>query len=541
MYEVANLLLDSCHEVVKGLEITRTAGLDGNLLAGLAASAVGHNHVDHAAHADLTDIGVALQSAFQVGLYAAAGSPVPGLRQRNALVQKHLDTCIIVIDGRHGASHADALGCLSQEGIRVLGNAVADSHVGLFERGVHGGLDGHVGQVVDCVIAVTVDTACADLNGHVVSCGESCGCAVLEEAHLCDLDPEAVHQLLCAVLGKDTVCDIFVVVVNQVLVHTAQVIGRSVLLHEDAVLIGKHGLKRLIEVAGRLLRNVAVDFRNLKKLCLSLLVLLLRCHLLSQVSVTICQGNDTFRGNDEGLIENHLLQNIFAACSVQGSQLLFCFLLDAAYALSEKGSPAGGVLAVAADKLLVNIEHAAVAHGADVIGHHRIPAVKDTFASPVGSNLFHEELLVLFGKIEGVILSGADGVQLSLDNRAGRIGIQDSGTGLECHAADKELIVLDEDGLVLINHLHGSCLLDGPRLTLGGLEALGYIVSIFDIHLYSVGQVVFSQCIDSLHVRFAHRFFLLKAFCFYLKHSLYTHCKFSVLPCIRATSLPKHR
>ena len=502
--EVLDLLLDGIHELVKGLEAAGIAGLDGDELAGLAAAAVVHDHVHDTAHGDLADIGVGFQTALEVGLDTSAGSPVPCLGERNALVEQHLDAGVVVVDGGHGAAHADALGSLAQEGIRVLGDAVADSHVGLFGSRVHGGLDGHVGQLVDCVVAIFGDTAGADLDGHVVACGEGCGLAVLEEAHLGDLDPEAVHQLLCAVLGQDAGCDVLSVEVDQVLVHTAQVVGGSILLHEDAVLIGQHGLQAFVEGAGGMLGNPAVDLGDLEELSLADGILLFRCHLLSQIGVAVCVGNDAFRGDDQGFVEDHLLEDILAACSVQGSQLLFGFLLDAADALGQEGSPAGGVLAVAADELLVDIEHAAVAHGADIIGHHGIPAVQHALAAPVGSDLFHEELLVLLGEIEGIIGAGADGVELLLDNGAGGIGIQDTCAGLESNAADQQLIVLDVDGLVLIDGLHGCCLLDGPGLTLGGLEALCHIVGIQNIHLDAVGEVVLTQLVDSVHILFCH-------------------------------------
>ena len=120
MYKIVNLFLDRRHKLIKGLEIARITGLNGDLLTRLAASAIIHDHIYYAAHADLADIRIGFKTAFQIRLYAAAWSPVPCLRHRNALIQQHLDTGIIVIDGWHRTPHANTLAGFSQERIRIF-------------------------------------------------------------------------------------------------------------------------------------------------------------------------------------------------------------------------------------------------------------------------------------------------------------------------------------------------------------------------------------------------------------------------------------
>ena len=79
MYKMINLLFDRCHKVIKRFEITRITGPNGDLFSCLTAPSVIHNHIHHAAHADLADVGIGFKAAFQVRLHAAAWSPVPCL------------------------------------------------------------------------------------------------------------------------------------------------------------------------------------------------------------------------------------------------------------------------------------------------------------------------------------------------------------------------------------------------------------------------------------------------------------------------------
>ena len=329
IYSVIDMSLNGVEEVVKSLEISVITSVDGDLFAGDAAAAVVPGQLHHGAHVDVGDVGVFLQLAGEVGLHTAAGVPIPGLAEGNALVQHHADTHIVGVHRRHGQAHADAFNCLMQQRIRVLGNTVGHREVGLFELYVFCGLNHHVAELVGGIVTVLVDAAAAGLNGDAVAGRILRSDLVLEQGHLRHLDPQAVQQFLGVVVREDTGSLVGLVVGIQVLVQAAQVVGGSVLLHVAGVLVGQDRLAGLIERAGGMLGHPAADLRDFQQLRLAGGVGALRRLLLRQFRVTVGQVDNGIRHHNFGAIEERLLQ-VAGHRVIQLGQGFLRLLLDAA-------------------------------------------------------------------------------------------------------------------------------------------------------------------------------------------------------------------
>ena len=199
----------------------------------------------------------------QVRFYATAGVPVPSFTKRNALVLEHLDTYIVGVDGRHRKAHADGFDGFTEQGIRVLGNAVGHGHVRFLETNIFRGLNHHVTQFVAGVVAILVNTAAARLDRNAVAGGILSCNFILEKGHFSHFDPQAVKKFLSIVIREDSRFLVFLIVRIKVLIESAQVIARSILFHEAGIFIGNDALAGFIEGAGRIFRYVAGDFSNL--------------------------------------------------------------------------------------------------------------------------------------------------------------------------------------------------------------------------------------------------------------------------------------
>ena len=457
--------------------------MNGYLLAGDAAPAVVQGEFHHGAHVDVGDIGVLLQTTGEVRLHAAAGVPVPRLAEGHALVQHHPDAHIVGVHRRHGQAHADALHCLVQQGIRVLGDTVGHGQVGLLEFHVFRGLDHHVGKLVSGIVAELIQAAAASLDGDAVACGVLGGDLVLEQGHLRDLDPQAVQQLLGVVVRQDTGLLVRLVEGIQVLVHPADVVGRGVLLHEAGVFIGQHGLAGLVEGSGGMLRHPAAHFRDLQQFCLPLFVPALRGHLLRQISVAVRQVDDGVRHHDLGPVEEGFLQ-VTGDGVVQLGKSLFRFLLDGADALIDDHPPVHGGLTVAPDSLPVDEDGAVGPQPPHVLRQHQVPPVQHAFVLPVLLHVLQVDLLALVAEVEGIEGAGADGIHFLFDDAGGAVRVQDAAAGLETHAAYQQLVVLDVDLFALALVLVAGGLLDDPGLSFRILEALGDIFGVIHVHVH---------------------------------------------------------
>ncbi len=252
-----------------------------------------------------------------------------------------------------------------------------------------------------------------------------------------------------------------------------------------------------------MLRNVTVDLCNLEQLCLANRIVALACHLLCQICVAVCQMNDCVCGHDFRAVEEALLQILFIRV-IELCQLLFRFLLDAAETLSQDAIPRRGVLAVAANELTVNEDRAVGAQLLNISRSHQTPAVKGTLILPVVLYLLGIDLLALLAQIERVKRTGADGVQLRLNNAGSAIGTQQTSAWLECNAADQQLMILNIDVLLFANSLVARGFLNNPRLTLGLLEAFRQILGIVDVHLNASVQILLTQGFNTFHILLSH-------------------------------------
>ena len=396
-----------------------------------------------------------------------------------------------------------------QQGIRILCHAVGDSEVRLLELDVHRCLNHHVRQLVGCVIAVLVDAAAAGLYGDAVACCILCGYFVLEQGHFCDLNPQAVEQLLCVIVRDDASFLICLVVRIEVLIQTADVIRGCILLHEACIFIRQQGLHCLIQVACRELRNMAVYFCNLEQFCLALLIGAGSGLLFRQIRVAVCQMNDRICCDDFRTIEEALFQ-IARYRIVQSCELFLCLVANCANALVQNHAPIHGGLAVAANSLAVNKNRAVVLHGLHVLRRHLLPAVEQTLVGPIILDLFGVDLLAFLAQIERVKLTGRDGVQLVRDDACGAVCTQNAGTRLEAYAANEKLIVLNIYVFLFTDVAVADCLLNDPRLAFRFLKAFGQILGIVHVHVNAGCQILLTQCFDSLHVFLSHKKFLLR-------------------------------
>ena len=509
IYRVVNVLLHCLKELLKCLERARIAGMNGHLLARDAALAVVERKFYHGAHVDVGNVRVFLELTGYVGLYTAARIPVPSLRERNALIHNHANAHIIGVNRRHGQTHRDGFYCLVQQSIRILCHAVSNCQIRLLELDVHRRLNHHVRQLIGRVIAVLIDAAAAGLYGDAVSCRVLRSDFVLKQRHFRNLNPQAVKQLLCLVIRDDAGFLVRLVVRIEVLIQTAEVVGRCILLHEARILVCQQRLHGFVQIARRKFRNVTVYLCNFEQLRFALRIGAGSSLLFCEICMAVCQKNHCIRRNNLRTVEKALFQ-IARHGVVQRRELFLRFIANGADALAQNHAPVNGGLTIAAHSLAVDKDCTVVLHGLHVLRRHLLPTVEQTFIGPIILDFFGINLFAFLAQIERVKLTGGDGVQLVRDDAGGAVRAQDAGARLEAYAANEKLIVLNIYILLFTDMAVADRLLNDPRLAFRFLKALGQILGIVYVHVNAGFQILLTQCFNSLHVFLSHKKFLLR-------------------------------
>ena len=492
-------LLDLFLKIVVGGKGVGGGQVVVNEHAALAADAVVQYQLQHAAQVDVSQGGVLMHTALQVGLHAAAGVPVPGFAKRHALVQHHADADVVVVEGGEAGAQRDALNYLAQEGVGVLGHGVADGEGGLVHLHVHSSLEDHVGQVVDRVLTVGVDAAHAQVLEHGIAGSVFRGLGVLEQAGLGELDPQAVQQLLCAVLIQAAGLHVsFIVGVDQ-LIEAARVVGGGVLLHQQTALIEVEGLQGFLHGLGRVFRHLVADAGDLGQLSAALRIGAFCRHLFGQFAVAVGQGDDALGGHKQGL-EIIIPLEITGFGDVQFGAAGLDAGHDAGDAVLEQPAVTGSHLAEAADGFAVDVDGAVVPQGLGLVRDLGQPLLVGGAAFPVGADLVQETLAVFFVEDEGVVFTFVDGVQLVIEDAPAVVRGQQAASGLAAGRTHDQLAVVDADALFLALLAEGVGLLYYLGLARGFFEAGREYVGVLQIHLRGAGQDLIFQLTDAVHV-----------------------------------------
>ena len=403
------------------------------------------------------------------------------------------------MEGGEAGAQRDALNYLAQEGVGVLGHGVADGEGGLVHLYVHGGLEDHVGQVVDRVLTVGVDAAHAQVLEHGIAGGVFRGLGVLEQAGLGELDPQTVQQLLGALLIKAACLHVgFIVGVDQ-LIEAARVVGGGVLLHQQAALIEVKGLQGLLHGLGRIFRYLMADAGDLGQLGTALRIGAFSCHLFGQVAVAVSQGDDTLGGHQQGL-QVIIPLKIAGLGDIQFRPAGLDAGHDAGDAVLEQPAVTGSHLAEAADGFAVDVDGAVIPQGLGLVRDLGQPLLIGGAAFPVGADLVQETLTVFLVEDEGIVFAVVDGVQLVIEYAPAVVRGQQAASGLAAGRTHDQLAVVDADALFLALLAEGVGLLHHLGLARAFFEAGREYVGVFQIHLRGAGQDLIFQLTDAVHV-----------------------------------------
>ena len=260
-----------------------------------------------------------------------------------------------------------------------------------------------------------------------------------------------------------------------------------------------------------MLGHPAADLCDFQQLRLADGIGALRRLLLRQLRVTVGQVDDGIRHHDLSAIEEGLLQ-VAGHRVIQLGQGHLRLFLDAADAHLQQPAPVHCGLAVAPDGLAVDEDDSIGAQGLHILGGHQPPAVQDALVLPVVLDLLQIDLLALLAEIERVEGAGADGIHFLLNDSGGAVRVQNTRPGLEAHAADQQLVVLDVDLLLLAGPGITRGLLEDPGLALCLLESLGDVFGVVDVHIHPGIQILLPQRLNALHISFCHVMSLLNQF-----------------------------
>ncbi|KAF5044587.1 hypothetical protein DSECCO2_490250 [anaerobic digester metagenome] len=392
----------------------------------------------------------------------------------------------------------------------------AGGEVRIVQRELALGLQNQVRQVVGGVASVR--SLAADGHGLPVRIAFIEGAARGGDVHVDELghaDPHALQKLHGFFFRQDAGFHVLVVIGEEVLVHAAVGDGRAGLLLDAREHLGEPlALAGLPEVAGRLAGHALGVLGHADEFGLADRVGFLRRHFAGQHGVAPRPVHDGLTDDDHGFEEGLLLAVVLGAQRIEGVQLLLGFtpyVVEAALQdLLVVVDPLDGG---AEGRRLVDDESGHESFGI-VVGqlvHFRgqggVELLVEGLALPEGGDLLDDDHGVLGGDGRGRGRAVRQLLHRDVQEVAVQFGVEDAVAAVAAGAAEQELVVLDIDGHVLGDVLHGLGPAQNQRLAFGLLHGLGEIEGSFYVNARLL-PVESLQHLENTTVCFAKSVFL---------------------------------
>ena len=207
-------------------------------------------------------------------------------------------------------------------------------------------------------------------------------------------------------------------------------------------------------------RHVLEVLADLQELGAALGVAALLGLLASEVGQTAGVDHNALGGVDNGLVEVDLVQ-IIGVCVVKVLEVLASLVLNVLHALLHQDDVVAGVGVAAAVHLVIGAVGNKGLTGelpAAALAVLVLADLVERLALPKREEFLTHVLLVLFGNVEGVLGTRANGVELVAQPTPGDIGREGAGARSTRGVADDKLVVLDDQrgGLAAITEALGA-------------------------------------------------------------------------------------
>ena len=451
--------------------LVEVAQVGGNLLAVPQGHAVVERELDGDGPLGVGGGGPLIQAAGLLRLDAAHHAVIACVLDGDALGEHHLDVRVVKVAGGEAHAGANDVHDLAQV---LLGALVVDTagQGRLVDLDVAHSVHQQVSEVVGGVGAGTGHAAERHVDERLVA-GEELG-SVLGGGphHLAHLDEHAAGDIEGLVVGQAASFFVGLVEGIHVLVNAADGHTGLVLLNRQQALDNPHGLHGLPEGARLVSRHVLEVLANLQKLGAALGVAALLGLLAGEVGQATGVDHNALGGVDDGLVEVDLVQ-VLGVCVVEVLEVLASLVLDVLHALLHQNDVIAGVGVTAAVHLMIGAVGNEGLTGelpAAALAVLVLADLVERLALPEREELLAHVLLVLFGDVEGVLGTRANGVEFVAQPTPGDIGRECAGARGTRGVTDDKLVVLDDQrgGLAAIAEALGTQLDLGHTRVLAG-------------------------------------------------------------------------
>ena len=440
--EIRFLLLVGVKELFKGVELAKLARARTDLHT--LVHTVGEYELHRAAHIEECRVVPAVGCVGRLRLNASDDGIVARFLKRKSAGHKRGDDDLVVVVCGNAVAKTRQVRRLQK---KLLGRAVpyADRERGLRQTDVDGCFKTHIGQVVGGVHTIFVLTADDEVLEHTVSCEACGGLGVTHLAQAVELDPNAVDQLLCLLVGDLTRVKVSLVEGIHILVEATGGDGVTAALRLDEKLNEPEGLASLVEGACAVIRHVAADLGDLKKLLAANAIALGGGKTLCLVCVARGKISCGVTALDDRLDEVGAL-HIVAVTRFDGGKRRKRFLLDALVADAEHLTVIHGDMTHAVIEVVTDGEDTVVHK--DVVrlgGHQGCRELARGLTLPIGMD-GAQCFLGLFGDVEGVCLTRFNGVKFCFQPFPGILGEGGAAAGVLGIDTHDQLAAANDDG-----------------------------------------------------------------------------------------------
>ena len=481
--------LEGVVELLEGGHLQNVHGLGADLLA--LVHTRGENKLQGTNHVEEGGVVPAVGLVAGGGLHATDDAVAAGILQGVAAGHHGGDDHLVVVEGGNAHTLAGDGGGLDEQGV---GRAVPDTdgQGGLGQTDVHLGLHAHVGQIVGGVQTVLVLTAHDEVLEQAVTGEALGGGGVTDLVQIVELDPDAVKQLLGGLVGDLTGIQISLEEGVHILVEAAGGDGVTRGLHLHELLDEPEALACLVEGAGGLGGDAVAGLGDGQQLGLAVGVGAVGGLGQSQIRVAAGVGDDTLTALDDGLQEV-AAGGVVALTAGELGQLCLALLDVGLQTLVDDPLVVDVDVAHAVVEVVTDRENAVVQEDVQNLGVHVGGGeIADGLALPVGVNRLQTADGV-GGDVEGIGLTGGDGLVLGREPLEGELGEGLTAAGSHRAGAHDQLTGTDDDRNILQNMTEGgrTALDDGQML--GLLVALGNQLRAIGLDLGHVGVEILNQ------------------------------------------------
>ena len=473
-YEELHLLLECIDEVLDAGEIGDLARLRTDLIA--ECTAVVQRDIHDLCHVERACVMPAVVLVRDIRLHAAGRVVCTGNLQRDTAVDHRRDDDFIVEQVRHTIAQTDNLDVTIQELIRRLrtdtGTDGRHGHTHMSQC-----IQAHIAHLIGQVVAFLIGAAQCDQLEHLIAGERLCGNVVTHLILIIELDEQAVQQLLGKVLGDRLVVDVIGV---HVTVERTGRIAVCVRLQVDQVMNEPEGLQCFPPGLCGMLRHLVAVLGDLQQFCTAGGVVFLRCHVLCQLTITMCIVNCSGIADQQSLIELQLLDR-FRLLIIHLSHCFQDFLNNTLETNLQDLLIVAAHMADTGIHVVACIEHCVGLASLALRAHQGPCIVAHRVVLPVIIQMA-DNFLVLLADVELVAGTGLHGIQLVDQIRVGILHADIRRTGMYAGGTDDQFLITDDDRQVVEQVFIHLCAAHNGRHALGCLVRLRHQACTVRLH-----------------------------------------------------------